>query len=376
MNRPIFLDFNATTPLDSRVLQAMLPWFEVPANPHSLQHQAGFAAHGAIEEARAEVAAATGRSPDGILFTPSATFACNQVVRSFAGEGKKIVVSAIEHPCVIETARWCAERGAILEIVSVNEEGLIDLDAVFEKVPDAALVSVMGVNNEVGTIQPIVEIAEYCRAYDVPFHCDAAQALGRTPLSELGENTIITVSSHKIYGPQGIGAICAHPSMLVKLKPLITGGGQQGGLYPGTLPTALCVGLGVACKLAEEEREQDWKHAATLSERFLARLQGNDILYSLNGSAEERVPHNLNLSFDGVDADALLALMPDVALSTGSACSSGAIGGSKVLEAIGLPEVQSAQAVRIGFGRTSHATEIDEAVAKIGAAIKRLQEGL
>lgn len=374
MKPPIFLDFQATTPLDPRVLQAMLPWLEVPANPHSLENQPGMAAYAAVEDARVRVAAITGTDSDGVVFTPGATFACNQVIRSFADEGQRVVISAIEHPCVAETARQCSERGATLETVSVGESGLVDLDELFEHVPDSALVSVMAVNNEVGTIQPIVEIAEFCRAHDVPFHCDSAQALGRIALTELGQNAIITLSSHKAYGPQGIGAICASSSMRSKLKPLITGGGQQDGLYPGTLPTALCVGFGIACELALKERKQDWAHAVILSERFLARLQANGITYSLNGSSEERVPHNLNLSFDDVDAEALLALLPDVALATGSACSSGAIGNSKVLDAMGFSPKRLAEAVRIGFGRPSDATDIDEAADRISMAIKSLQE--
>ena len=375
MSSPIFLDFQATTPLDERVLNAMVQWFQEPANSHSAQHQFGRSANAAVEQAREQLAKATGTKAEGVLFTPSATFACNQVLRSFAGPEARLVVSAIEHPCVLETAQWCAEQGAALDIIPVGEDGLVDLDRAYALIEDATFVSVMAVNNEVGTIQPIRDLAAYCHVHGAIFHSDAAQALGRTPLTDIGDDVILTLSSHKAYGPQGIGAICTSPSMLAKLQPLIKGGGQQDGLQPGTLPTALCVGFGYAGELALSEREADWMRAENLSDRFLARLRSLGLGFQFNGSSDNRIPHNLNLSFDGVDADALLALLPQVALATGSACSSGAIGKSKVLAAMSLPAPLVEQAVRIGFGRTSREAEIDEAADLIAAAIKRLAEG-
>ena len=374
MNSPIFLDFQATTPLDPLVLEEMLPWLSAPANPHSVQHEVGLFANRAVEKARSQIAQANGQTPDGILFTPSATFACNQVIRSFARPGAKIAISAIEHPCVFETARACEAEGAMLEIMPVDEEGIIDLDRAYEMIEDADIVSVMAVNNETGTIQPIAEIAEFCRTQSIIFHTDAAQALGRIPLDEIGEEAIITLSSHKAYGPQGIGAISGPPDTLKKLKPLITGGGQQDGLHPGTLPTALCVGFGKAVELAIARRAEDWEHAAKLSQRFVERLRQDGVSFVLNGSASERIPHNLNISFDNVDADTLLTLLPQLALATGSACSSGAIGKSEVLAAMGLPENRLDEAIRVGFGRTTTREHVDEAVALIGKAAKRLLE--
>lgn len=375
MNAPIYLDFQATTPLDSRVLEAVLPWLRAPANPHSVQHATGMSASQAVEDAAARLALATGTESEGVLFTPGATFACNLVMRSFCGPGTRIVVSAIEHPCVLETARWCEALGASLDIIPVSDDGLIDLDAAFEFIAGASFVSVMAVNNEVGTIQPILEVAEFCEAHGAVFHTDAAQALGRIPIAHLGSQTIVTVSSHKVYGPPGIGAVCTSPATLARLQPLIVGGGQQGGLHPGTIPTALAVGFGRAAELAVIERENDWAHCARLSDRFVERLTRHGVIFDRNGDPSSSVPHNLNVSFADVDADDLLGLLPGVALATGSACSSGAIGKSKVLEAMGLSAQRMMGAVRIGFGRPSRAEEIDEAADRIAAAIVRLVEG-
>lgn len=372
MSAPIFLDFQATTPLDPQVLEVMLPWLSAPANSHSMQHGFGRAAGQAVSDARDLVAAATGTDHDGVLLTPGATFACNMVLRSFAGPGSRIVVSAIEHPCVAETAQWCEARGACVQIIPVGVEGVIDLDAAYEMVEGASLVSVMAVNNEVGTVQPIRELAEFCEAEGVAFHTDATQALGRIPLDGLPNRSIVTLSSHKAYGPPGIGAIVTTSEVLAGLKPLVIGGGQQDGLHAGTVPTALVVGFGEAARLAVDRREADWAHCADLSERFLSRLASNEVSFNRNGDAINRVPHNLNLSFEMVDADLLLDLLPDVALATGSACSSGAIGRSRVLRAMGLSDERAAGAVRIGFGRTSRAEEIDEAADRIATIVARL----
>lgn len=355
-------------------MEAMLPWLRGPANPHSVESVSGRAAAEAVAEAQTQVATSVGRKPDDVIFTPGATFACNLVLRSFALTGARIVVSAIEHPCVLETARWCESQGAQLDIIPVDNEGVVDLDSAYELVDGAELVSVMAANNEVGTMQPIGELASYCEAQGTVFHTDAAQALGRMDLTSLPENAILTLSSHKAYGPQGIGAICASPEMIAGLKPLVIGGGQQHGLHAGTLPTALCVGFGTAAKLAELERESDWLHARELSDLFLQRLRSHGVSFTVNGSADGRIPHNLNVSFENIDADALLDLLPTVALATGSACSSGAIGKSRVLRAMGLSDQRATGAVRIGFGRPSTAEEIDEAADRIAAALHRLEE--
>lgn len=376
MTDPIFLDFQATTPLDERVMEAMLPWLRRPANPHSVQNTPGRAAAEAVAEAQAQVALSVGRRAEDVIFTSGATFACNLVLRSFAKPNARIVVSAIEHPCVLETVRWCENQGAQLDIIPVNDDGVVDLDQACELADGADLVSLMAINNEVGTMQPISELAAYCEGQGTIFHSDAAQALGRMDLAELPENVILTLSSHKAYGPQGVGAICASPETITSLKPLVIGGGQQGGLHAGTLPTALCVGFGAAATFAHLEREADWLHARELSDLFVERLESRGVSFSVNGSTHDSVPHNLNLSFENTDADALLGLLPDVALATGSACSSGAIGKSRVLRAMGLSDKRVTGAVRIGFGRSSTAEDIDEAAGRIAAALQRLEKDL
>lgn len=369
----VYLDFQATTPLDSQVLEAMLPWLKKPSNPHASEHVWGREAEAAVEQAREQVAAAVGGEPAGVIFTASATEAANIVLRSFAGPGRRILISAIEHPCVEETAAACADAGTEIDRVPVDSDGLIDLEALGEGLDGAALVSVMAVNNEVGTVQPIESIATLCRSAGVPFHSDAAQALGRVPVDMSAGISFVTLSGHKICGPQGIGAICADPRLLGVLKPLTSGGGQQRGIRPGTVPTALAAGLGRACKLALQRREADHAYCSALSRLFLERLSSELGDFRVNGSLEERVPHNLNLSFGGISADELLAMLPDLALSTGSACSSGAIAPSRVLTALGLDDAAIRGSIRIGFGRTTSRREVVYAAEAISAAVRRLR---
>ena len=373
MSAGIYLDHQATTPLDSRVLEVMLPWLGRPANPHSSEHAFGRDAARAIERARTQVAEAVSGDPDGVLFTSSATEAANIVLRSFAAPGKRFLISAIEHPCVADTAADCARMGVDLATVPVEEEGRVDLDVLSELLPGRDLVSIMSVNNEIGTIQPVDTIAALCTGEDIPFHTDAAQAMGRVPIDMNVGLTFVTLSSHKIYGPAGIAAICAQPDALSLLKPLMTGGGQQQHLRPGTLPTALCVGFGEACALAVREREKDQAHAAALANLFLEELDRFGISYVINGTREERIAQNLNISFDGVEADTILALLPDLALATGSACASGAIGPSPVLTAMGLKDERVRGAIRIGFGRGTSRQDVFEAVGQVVAAVQRLK---
>ena len=351
----------------------MLPWLGRPANPHSSEHVFGRDAAVAIEHARAQVADAVNGDPNGVVFTASATEATNIVLRSFAAHGKRFLISAIEHPCVSDTAADCARYGVNSATVPVDEDGVIDLEVLSTLVIDVDFVSVMSVNNEIGTVQPVNDIAALCTAEGVPFHTDAAQAIGRVPIDMNAGLTFVTLSSHKIYGPPGIGAICAHTDELSLLKPLMTGGGQQQSLRPGTLPTALCVGMGEACALAVREREQDQAHAEVVANLFLAELNHFGVSYAINGTREERVPQNLNISFDGVEADALLALLPRLALATGSACASGSIGPSPVLTAMGLEDDRIRGAIRIGFGRGTSQQDTSEAAVQIAAAVGRLK---
>lgn len=312
-----------------------MPWFGHPANPHSTEHSFGREAEEAIKLARMQVSEVLNGDPEGVIFTSGATESANIVIRSFANDRSRLVISAIEHPCVAETAKQCAiDRNSVMETVPVDADGRVQMDALSHMLVDADLVSIMTVNNEVGTIQPIEDIGLLCAAEGVCLHTDAAQAIGRIELDMSAGISFATLSSHKIYGPPGIGAICAKAEDVSLLKPAMSGGRQQGGLRPGTLPTALCVGFGEACALALRERERDKEHAAALTSLFLDVLNKAKVNYEVNGSREDRIAQNLNLSFAGIDAEVLLAQLPTLALSTGSACSSGSIGPSSLMNAL------------------------------------------
>ncbi len=369
----IFLDAHATTPIDPAVIEAMLPWLRQPANSHA-GNAMGRDAAAAVERARAQVAALIGAEPDEIVFVPSATVAANIALRSLARPGTTALRSAIEHPCVVETLADLEPAITVVE-VQVGDDGLIDADAVAEAAEGgASVVAVMAVNNEVGTVQPIHEIGALCGYLSVPFFADLAQAAGRIPLDVRRDRISAgAVSSHKVYGPQGIGALFCERSLLPAMRPLTSGGGQERGLSPGTLPTALCVGFGEACALALTGLHTETQRLTGLRDRFLDLLAASIPDVVVNGSMERRVAGNLNLSFPGVDADALLALAPDVIASTGSACSSGAIAPSPVLVAMGLPERQIAGAVRFGLSRQTTTDDMDRAAALVITAVKALR---
>ena len=355
---PIFLDYQSTTPLDPAVLEEMLPWMGGPANPHSTENAFGLRAQEAVNTARSDISKSLNCDPEGVLFTSGATEAANLVLQSFAGANRKIILSAVEHSCITETARELRTRGALIETVGVDEYGLIDLEELSQKIEGATLLSVMAVNNEIGTIQPIQDIANVAEMEGVPYLCDASQALGRIFLSDTAGLTYRILSSHKIYGPAGIGAIVAHPDDIQALKPLMYGGAQQSGVRPGTLPTALCVGFARAIMLAETRREEDWKTAELNSAAFIECLRAQNLDFVINGGIDDRVPHNLNIYFSGVHADALLNSVPNLALSTGSACRSGAIEASGVLTAIGCNTERASNSIRVGFGRFSNSADV------------------
>ncbi len=366
----IYLDFQATTPLDPRVLQLMLPWYSAAFNPHASENEPGRRAHNAVEQARAQVAALLDAAPEDVVFTSGATEAANVVLRSLMPAGGSLALSAIEHPCVTETAQTLAAVGADVRTAVVDADGILDLDALEAALGDGVdLVSVMGVNNEVGTIQPIQDVFSIARAAGALYHCDAAQAVGRIPLRLGRDFDVATVSAHKVYGPQGIGAIVASADVRARLSPLATGGGQERGLRGGTLPVALAVGMGEAFSLAAAEMEDDARRASRAAELLLARLEQAGVEALVLGSTVDRVPHNLNVSFPGVLAEELLARTPQLALSTGSACSSGALEPSRVLTAMGVDRQIAAGAIRIGFGRTTTMDEVEAAAACLASAV-------
>jgi len=366
----IYLDHQATTPTDPRVLEAMLPWMSRPANPHAI-HSFGRDAAEAVETARRQVAGLVGADARQVFFTGGATEAANIAIRSLP-TGSRVLASPIEHACVLETL---ASMGDNLDIAyaEVDGEGLLDADAIADQAVGFDAVVAMAVNNEIGTVQPMPEIGSACRLVGASLLTDIAQAAGRIPVDlRAWDAQAAWLSSHKIYGPQGIGALIWRDARAP--QPLSTGGGQEHGVRPGTVATALAVGFGKACELAAAEMERDSRHASALSGRFLDAIRCEHPDVVVNGSAKRRISHNLNLAFEGVDADHLVGMLPGLAISTGSACSAGAIGTSHVLMAI-TSEGIAASSIRVGFGRWSTIQEVDRAAEMICEAVRRFMAG-
>jgi cysteine desulfurase len=377
LHLPVYLDHHATTPLDPRVLDAMLPYFnERFGNPHSAQHAYGWAAEEAVDAARVQVAALIGALAEEIVFTSGATEANNLAIRGVAacaGAGRHLVTCATEHPCVLETCRVLRRDGFELTELPVAPDGLIDLDQLRATLrPDTALVSIMTANHEIGVLQPIAAIAGLCRERGIVLHTDAAQAAGQSPLdvAALGVD-LMSLSAHKLYGPKGIGALYVRRGL--RLAPLLAGGGQERGLRPGTLPTPLCAGLGKACALAQAELASDAAGTRALRDRLYDGLREALPNVRLNGAAEPRLPNNLNLCLPGVDAEDLLAGLPELALATGAACASARQEPSPVLRALGLSDEEVQGSIRIGLGRTSTAVEVEFALDRLVAAARRLR---
>jgi cysteine desulfurase len=353
----------------------MLPWWRArAANAHS-PHAMGHAARDAIEEARAQVAGLIGAEPGEIIFTSGATEASNLALRGSLKRGQHAITTAIEHSCVRETLDAVSKAGVAATEVAVSADGLVDADAIEAALrPNTRLVSVMAVNNEVGTIQPLVDIGAVCRSRGITFHSDAAQAVGKIALDVTALRIdLLSISAHKLYGPQGIGALYCRKSLQAALAPVLTGGGQERGLRSGTLPTALCVGFGAACDIAAAEMRGEAVRLTGLRSRFLDRLLASLDGVRVNGSLNDRIPGNLNLAFEGLDAESLLYRLGDLALSTGSACSSAAIAPSHVLLAMGLDRAAAEASVRVGFGRETGSSEVDMAADRIAEEVKSLR---
>jgi cysteine desulfurase len=362
----IYLDYQATTPLAPEALAAMRPLLEEGfGNPHS-PHRMGRAAKAAVEVARESVAAPFG--PGGrLLFTSGATEALNWAVKGIAETSprRRIVTTAIEHAAVLDTVAWLGGRGHDVTILPVDRHGIVDLDAARGAINgDTALVAAMLVNNEIGTIQPIVELGAMARASGATMICDAVQGYGRVRLP-IEACDLIAISAHKIHGPKGIGALWLRDG--IEPAPLMHGGGQEGGLRSGTLAPALCAGFGAAAKLAFERFDADRAHVEALWQRARDLLDG----WTLNGSAESRWHGNLNVRRDGLDVSRLMAEVRDVAFSAGSACASGSGRPSHVLEAIGLTTAEARSSIRLGFGRYTTERDIDIAVSLIREAADR-----
>jgi cysteine desulfurase len=367
----IYLDYQATTPLAPEAAAAMRPWVETQfGNPHS-QHRPGREAAAAIEVARAQVMQALGARAGGRLyFTSGATEAANWALKGaaarLAADRRKIVTLASEHACVLDTVEWLERHGFDVDILPVGPDGLVDRRLAAARIDGrTGLVAAMLVNNEVGVIQPVAEIAGLARQRGALFFCDAVQALGRVPIP-LGACDMVAVSAHKVHGPKGIGALWVRDG--VQLDPLLHGGGQEGGLRSGTLSPALCVGFGEAARILVGRAEADHAHVERLWNAASVLLDSGWIL---NGSPERRYHGNFNIRHDGINADRLVSELRGVAFSTGSACASGSGRPSHVLKAIGLADREARASIRLGFGRYTSVEELIQAVEMIGAAALR-----
>ena len=374
-NHPVYLDNQATTPCDPRVVAAMLPWFtERFGNPHSAEHAMGRQAEQAVEAARAQVAALIGADPREIVLTSGATESNNIAIKGAArfhaarfntsSERRRIVTVATEHKCVLESVADLAAEGFEPVVLPVGADGLLDPAVLAEalRVP-TLLVSVMAVNNETGVVQDLPTLAAITREAGALFHTDAAQAAGKIPLNVAGID-LLSLSGHKLYGPKGVGALYVRRRPRVRLAPLFSGGGQERGLRAGTLPTPLVVGFGEACRLAALEMVAEAARLTLLRDRLLAGLR---VPVTINGSFARRVPGNLNLTLPYPALDVLRS-QPDLCVSTGSACSSAAIEPSYVLRAMGLAPEQAARTLRVGLGRFTSAADVDFAAAALSAA--------
>jgi len=378
--KAIYLDTQATTPTDPRVLDAMMPYFtHLYGNPHSKSHEYGWESIDAVEEARQNVADLIGADPREIIFTSGATESNNLALKgvtSFYRKKKHVVTAVTEHKCVLDSCRAIEQLGIEVTYLPVSPNGLIDLDQLREAIrEDTAIVSIMAVNNEIGVQQPIKEIGQICREKKVFFHTDAAQAVGKIPIDVNDMNIdLMSISGHKLYGPKGVGALFRRRRPRIRLDPIISGGGQEFGLRSGTLPTPLVVGLGAACKIAGQEMERDHKWIMYLYNKLYDSITQQLSDVTLNGDPEHRFHGNCNLSFAYVEGESLLMALKKVALSSGSACTSASLEPSYVLRALGVEEELAHTSMRFGIGRFTTEEEIDMVVKETVHHVNRLRE--
>ena len=377
---PIYMDYQATTPVDPRVFQAMTPYFTLQyGNPHSRTHVFGWNAEKAVEEARAQVAKLINADPTEVIFTSGATesnnLALKGVARYYRASGKNhIITTPIEHKCVIDTCRNLEDEGFEVTYLRVNQKGLINLDELRAAIkPNTAIVSIMALNNEIGAIQPIAAIGQICRQNKVFFHTDAAQAFGKIPLDVKKMNIdLMSISGHKIYAPKGIGALYVGKKPRVRIQPLISGGGQERGMRSGTLPTPLVVGFGVASELAMHEMNKDHTHIEKLSNIFLEEVLSIPDVY-LNGAGEHHYPGCLNISFAYVEGESMIGALKGVAVSSGSACTSSSLEPSYVLHALGIDEDLAHTSLRFGIGRFTTENDVRRVVEVVRKAVEKLR---
>ncbi|MBV8189227.1 MAG: IscS subfamily cysteine desulfurase [Alphaproteobacteria bacterium] len=380
-DQPIYLDYQATTPLDPRVLEAMMPYFTYKfGNPHSRSHSYGWEAEEAVEKARAQIAKLIGGDEKEVIFTSGATESNNLAIKGVAEFYKDrrshIVTTVTEHKCVLDTCRHLEQQGFSVTYLPVQKSGLVDLEQLRAAVTDkTVVVSIMAVNNEIGVIQPLAEIGKICREKGAFFHTDAAQAVGKIPLDVEAMNIdLMSISGHKIYGPKGIGALYVRRRPRVRLVALINGGGQERGFRSGTLPTPLCVGIGEAAEIAMKEMDSEAKRLKKLQDRMLTGLQSKLPEIYVNGDLEHRIPGNLNISFAYVEGESLMMGIKGLSVSSGSACTSASLEPSYVLRALGVDEELAHTSLRIGLGRFTTETEVDTAVDELVRHVNKLRE--
>jgi cysteine desulfurase len=378
---PIYLDNHATTPLDPRVLEAMLPFFTSRfGNAASNSHSFGWEAAAAVEKARRQIAASIGASPQEIVFTSGATESDNLALKGVAEgcreKGDHIITAVTEHKAVLDSCKHLEKIGCRVTYLPVGSDGLIDLDQLKDAFTDRTiLVSIMAANNEIGVLQPVEEIGRLCRERGVLFHSDAVQALGKVPLDVTRTNLdLASLTAHKLYGPKGCGALYVRQNAAGQVVPLIDGGGHENGLRSGTLNVPGIVGFGRTCEIAHAEMPEESCRIAGLRNSLRDRLVAGLDHVTVNGSMEHRLPGNLNMSFLEVDGETLLTGLNDVALSSGSACSSGKTHASYVLKALGLSDEAAGSAIRFGIGRFNTEAEIDYVAERIIELVKNLRE--
>ncbi|SAY50651.1 IscS subfamily cysteine desulfurase [Neisseria weaveri] len=377
---PIYLDYAATTPVDPRVAEKMIPYLtELFGNPASNSHSFGWTAEEAVENARNEIARLINADSKEIVFTSGATESNNLALKGAAQfyktKGKHLITVKTEHKAVLDTMRELERQGFEVTYLGVQENGLIDLEELKAAIrPDTILISVMWVNNEIGVIQDIPAIGEICRENKIIFHVDAAQACGKTPVDvEAAKVDLLSMSAHKIYGPKGIGALYVRRKPRVRLEAQIHGGGHERGFRSGTLPTHQIVGMGEAFRLARLELEQDIAHALKLRDIFLKGIEGIEEVY-INGDLEQRVATNLNVSFNFVEGESLIMAVKELAVSSGSACTSASLEPSYVLRALGRNDELAHSSLRITFGRMTTEEEVAFAAELIKSKIGKLRE--
>jgi cysteine desulfurase len=376
----IYLDYQATTPLRPEVLKAMMPYFkEKYGNPHSNNHSLGKDANKAVEKAKKNIASLINCEPEEIILTSGATesnnFAIKSIAESYGKEKIQIITLNTEHKCVIESCNFLEKKGYLVHYLEVEKNGIINFLKLEKLIKDKmSLVSIMHVNNEIGVIQPVNEIGKLCKKYGGLFHTDAAQTFSCLNI-DVKKNNIdaLSLSAHKIYGPKGIGALYINSKIKNIIRPLIDGGGQQNGLRSGTIATPLAVGFGEASIQIKNRLKKNFNYYKMLSNFFIRELKKNKIKFNINGDLKKRSPVNLNIAFLEVEANQLINFLPQTAISTGSACTSGSIEKSHVLTALKIENSIIDSSIRISFGENTKKTDLTKIAKYINTAIKKIK---